>query len=365
LEGWMRQTSLSSMGADAADLDNDGYPEIYVTDMLPQSDTRLKRTSTFESWDHYQQKVRSGFYHQFMRNTLQRNNGDSFTEIGPMAGVEATDWSWGTLLADFDLDGRKDIFVTNGVFRDVTDQDFIDFLSDEDNARAMSRPGRGIDFRAVIERIPSHRLPNVFFHNQSEPGRLTFIDRAEEMGLGEPGFSSGCVYADLDGDGDLDIVINNVNQGAFVYRNEANVLLDHHFLRIELKGEPPNTFGVGARVSVHAGGSTQYLENFPVRGFQSTVDHVLVVGLGEVDRVDSLVVRWQDGRRQVVMNPPIDETITVRQTDVPPIRHAMEEGASVRLAAGEGEVSRTLPSADKNDDALALQNGAMHQIGRA
>ena len=324
LEGRMRQISLSSMGADAADLDGDGYPEIFVTDMLPAVDERLKMTSTFESWELYQVKVESGFHHQFMRNTLQRNNRDgSFSEVAAFAGVEATDWSWGTLMADFDLDGRREIFVTNGVFRDVTDQDFIEFLADEDNARAMSRPGVGIDFTELTARIPSHEISNYFF--RADPGRsLAFENVAAEAGLDRPSFSNGTAYGDLDNDGDLDLVVNNVNQESFVYRNEADTLLTHGSIRIRLEGEPANRFGIGAAVTVQAGGRLNVVEQMPARGFQSSVDHVLVVGLGSADSA-SVSVRWPDGRISQPRLAPADVTVTIRQAEA--VRNGGDRGS--------------------------------------
>ena len=326
LETWMRQTSLSSMGADMADVNNDGYPEIFVTDMLPSSDVRMKTTSTFESWQVFHEKVDAGFFNQYMRNTLHRNNRDgSFTEIGQLAGVEATDWSWGTLIADFDLDGFKDIFVTNGVFRDVTDQDFITFLGDENNARAMSRPGVGINFPELIKRIPSHRLPNHFFHNQ---GDLTFVDKAEEFGLDAPSYSNGTAYGDLDADGDLDLVVNNVNEPSFVYRNEADSLLrDHRFLRVKLEGEGMNRFGVGASVTARTDSGAVYLEQMPTRGFQSSVDYALVAGVGKTDTLQSVTVHWPDGRMETRNNQLANQTLTFRQKD------AREGQQHVRLAS--------------------------------
>ena len=345
LEDRMRQISLSSMGADAADLDGDGYPEIFVTDMLPSVDERLKTTSTFESWDLYQVKVENGFHHQFMRNTLQRNNRDgSFSEIAAFAGVEATDWSWGTLLADFDLDGRREIFVTNGVFRDVTDQDFIEFLADEDNARAMSRPGVGIDFTELTARIPSHEISNYFF--RAEPGgHLAYENIAADVGLDHPSFSNGTAYGDLDNDGDLDLVVNNVNQESFVFRNEADTLLPHRSIRIRLEGEGPNHFGIGAAVAVVADGRRYVADQHPTRGFQSSVDYVLVAGLGSADSA-SVSVRWPDGRISPPRAAPAGETVVIRQAEAAP-------GGDLRAAGGGDGSPSAVPFRKISADAAA------------
>ena len=355
LEDRMRQISLSSMGADAADLDGDGYPEIFVTDMLPAVDQRLKMTSTFESWNLYQVKVENGFHHQFMRNTLQRNNRDGgFSEIAAFAGVEATDWSWGTLLADFDLDGRREIFVTNGVFRDVTDQDFIEFLADEDNARAMSRPGVGIDFTELTARIPSHEISNYFF--RADPDRsLAFENVAAEVGLDRPSFSNGTAYGDLDNDGDLDLVVNNVNQESFVYRNEADTLLSNRSIRIRLEGAAPNRFGIGSTVAVMAGGRMHFVEQLPTRGFQSSVDHVLVVGLGSADSA-SVSVRWPDGRVSQPQLARAGETVVVRQVEAAAGDNLRAAGGGLRAMSGGDRTSAAAPfrriSADASAESL-------------
>jgi enediyne biosynthesis protein E4 len=312
LEDWMPHISLSSMGADIADINNDGYPEIYVTDMLPESDRRLKTTSSFESWSVYRSKMRNDYYFQYMRNMLHFNNTDgTFSEIGQFAGVSKTDWSWGALLFDIDLDGSRDLYVTNGIYRDVTDRDFIDYFSSGETIKRWSE-GRDLTYIRLLEQIPSQPIPNFAFRNR---GDRTFEDVSDTWGLSTSGFSNGVAYGDLDNDGDLDLVVNNVNMDAFVYRSEARQKTAHNFVQVSLEGENGNRFGIGASVTLHVGDERMYAEQIPARGFQSSVDYVLAFGLGTRNHVDSLSVEWPNMQVEVRRDVPINTRLTLRQTD--------------------------------------------------
>src|SRR5437773_1018049 len=314
LEQEMPYSSLSSMGLDIADINNDGWPDIYVADMLPDDEHRLKTTTSFETWDRLQAELRNGFYYQFTRNMLHLNNGNgTFSDIGQMAGVARTDWSWSPLLADLDLDGDKDIYVTNGLAKDVTSQDYIAFLANRETMVQATSGGR-VDFRRLVDAMSSTKLPNYAFRNR---GDLTFSNESAAWGLDTPGFSSGAAYGDLDGDGALDLVVNNVNDAAFVYRNNARTLTQNRFLQVRLDGSGANRFGVGATVTLWSGGREFYQEEEPTRGFQSSVDYVLTFGVGPRDTLDSVKVEWPDreGRVSLLTRVAANQRLTIRESE--------------------------------------------------
>ena len=309
LENFIDHTSLFSMGSDIADINNDGYFDIMTLDMLPEGNARQKMVSGPDNYDKYQLLVNSGFYNQTMRNMLHLSNqGKSFSEIGQFSGISNTDWSWASLFADFDNDGFKDVFITNGYKRDYTNMDFMNFAVQE--KLKENKTGKETAIMELVENIPATVEENYTYKNN---GNLTFTKVNSEWGLDQKSLSNGATYADLDNDGDLDLIINNLEEEAFVYRNNSDKLNTNNFIKIHLKGDDKNTFGIGAKITVKVEGEIQVQEMMPTRGFQSSVDHTLFFGLSDAKEIDMLKVVWPDNREQTLRNIAPNQTLTLKQ----------------------------------------------------
>lgn len=311
--------SRFGMGSDIADINNDGWPDVVVMDMLPADNYRQKLLRGGDEYAKYQLLVKNGFHHQTMRNTLQLNQGNSgdvgeqqgplFSEVGQLAGVSATDWSWAPLLADFDNDGNKDLFITNGFLRDFTNQDFLKYTVEEAEQRA-AQAGKPFVLFSLIAKMPSTKVSNCIFRNN---GNLTFDDKTKAWGIEYPDMSFGAVYADLDNDGDLDLITNNTNEAAGVWQNNAQASEKSNYLALELVGEGANRFGIGTRITVRTKASEQTQEQQPTRGYQSSVEPLLHFGLGKQAVIDEIRVVWPDGRVTVKRNVPANQRLKIEQ----------------------------------------------------
>ena len=310
LTSQINSISLTSMGADAADINNDGQNDIFVTDMLPSKYERLKTVTTFEDWNKYKYNIQNGYYNQFTRNTLQLNNGNStFSEVGRFSGVEASDWSWGALFFDMDNDGLKDLFIANGIYKDLTNQDYLQYISNEEILKSMITENR-VDYKKLIDIIPSNKVKNQAYKNL---GDLKFTQDFPS-GLDTPSFSNGSAYGDLDNDGDLDLVVNNVNMPVFVYKNNEESLSNNNYLKLILKGEGGNTNAIGSQMEVTARGQTSYLEQQPIRGFESSMDPRPNFGLKTDDTV-TVCIKWPLGKRTVLHGVRSNQTLEVVESD--------------------------------------------------
>ncbi|MDI1304268.1 MAG: VCBS repeat-containing protein [bacterium] len=311
IQDWASHTSQSSMGADMADINNDGKADIFVTDMLPENDERTKNVTSFDNYDLFSRKLNLDFYYQYMQNTLQLNNGNNqFNEIAHYAGVAKTDWSWGALLFDMDNDGYKDIFVSNGIYNDLTNQDFMDFFANS-FFQKLATSGKKDEMEMIIAKMPSTPIPNYAFKNNKN---ITFTNEAQNWGLDTPSFSNGSAYGDLDNDGDLDLIVNNVNMEAFVYKNNSEKNPKNHFVKVKLKGDNQNKFAIGSVVELFSGKEIIRQELVPSRGFQSSVDYAMTFGIGS-KKIDSLRVIWPNSKFQAIKKVVNNTTYNLNVTD--------------------------------------------------
>lgn len=318
----IKHQSYSSMGVDAADINNDGLTDIATLDMLAEDNERKKMMYTVMTYDRYELERIMKYEPEFMRNMLQLNNGTRkventdepfFSEIGQLAGVHETDWSWSVLMADFDNDGWKDMHVTNGFGRDMLNNDFMQLKASPELSGLTTKEEKD---RALVKKLAdygSRQLANYFFRNN---GDLSFANLSKAAGITTPSISNGCAYADFDKDGDLDLITNNINQEAFVLRNDLITSKNdtaHHYLSIQLKGDSLNRAGFGSVIKTYTNGKVQILEQVPVRGYASTVDKVLHVGLGSAKKIDSLVITWPNGKEQVLTDIVANKNLILSQ----------------------------------------------------
>lgn len=313
----LKHQSYSTMGTDAADINNDGLPDIISLDMLPENNERKKTSFSFMNYERYEAERNMGYEPEYMRNMLQLNNGNRlwgdtsipfFSEIGELSGIEATDWSWSVLLADFNNDGWKDLHITNGIGRDFIDADFLEF-SNTVFQGSKPRKEQEEKIRQKLASLNHVKLPNYLYINQHD---LRFTDESEKAGINELSMSNGAAYADLDNDGDLDLVVNNISSPAFLFINNTNQKYKpatNHYLRIRLRGDSVNRNSFGSKISVYTNGNVQLQEQHPVRGYFSSVDQRLFFGLGKHRQVDSLHVIWPDGKAQTIKKIPADTTL--------------------------------------------------------
>jgi hypothetical protein len=307
IDKYIKHQTHSAMGHDIADINNDGLVDIFTLDMLPEDNQGMKKMHGVTRFEYEQLNEEYGYQPQYKRNMLQLNNGPDafgnhvFSEIGLFAGIYATEWSWAALLADYDNDGFRDLFVSNGYPRDVTDLDYA--------VSGMSR-GKGLSNEETMMMIPVRSMSNYIFQNN---GDLTFSNKTKDWGLDKPSFANGAAYVDLDNDGDLDIVTSNYNEPAMVYENTVNSPgneLTNHYLRVKLKAESSKALGVKAYL--YAGQGVKYADHSNFCGYRSTVDPVIHFGLGDIQKIDSILIVWPDGMMQKMFDVQSDQLLEIQ-----------------------------------------------------
>ncbi len=302
---YLKHSSLNSMGADVADINNDGLDDIIVLDMKPEDPVRYKTLIHGMHYDRYNLLVQYGYGRQVGRNVLQLNNGNNtFSEIGQYSGIAATDWSWGALLADFDNDGWKDTYIANGYRRDVANLDYLNYVRDSLNQTGGLNSTRFPDINDILDYLPEKKVANYLFINN---GKLEFINVTKVAGMDQPSFSNGSAFADLDRDGDLDLIVNNIEDPAFIYRND---ITGHHWLQIDIREKKGNTDGIGAAVDLYTGDNRQHQMLITNKGFFSGSEPIFHFGLGDAEMIDSIILQWPEGPKEIMKSVAADRRIT-------------------------------------------------------
>ena len=305
----LRHSSRNSMGSDFSDINNDGLLDFMVMDMKSEDNRRQKLLETTNSYRSYNEYVKKGYGHQIMRNTFQLNNGNgTYSEIGEMAGMSATDWSWSVLAQDYDNDGWKDVFISTGLRRDVTNNDYTHFV----RPRFKRAVSTNFNIYDNLNQIPVEKVPNYLYKNNRD---LTFKKVTTDWGLVDSSFSNGVAYADLDNDGDLELIMNNVDEKAFIYRSDAAQKLDNHYLQVQFEGRVNNKKGVGTKVTLTSADGQQFQILRPNRGYLSSMPSLLHFGTGKQATINKVEIEWSDGKTQVLTNVKTDQRITAKYSE--------------------------------------------------
>lgn len=333
---YLKHTSYAGMGNDVADINNDGLVDIMVLDMRPEDNKRQKLIISSTGYDKFQLMLRNGYAAQYTRNTLQLNRGSGvFSEIGFLAGVSSTDWSWSALFADYDNDRDRDLFVTNGFLRDLGNLDFINYQNIYDTPIGTAE-AKIKNKLASIQSLEQADLKDYLYENT---GSIRFVNRSDSWGIDKTGFSKGAAYVDLDNDGDLELIVNNVNDAAHVYENRSDKLFNRNFLRIKPVGTKGNRDGIGATIKIRCDGQLQFYEHFLSRGYESTTDPLIHFGLGAMTVIDTLEIIWPDGSYQLLKNLQVNQLLTLKHSDASENRAGQERKEPQPLFR---EVSREL-----------------------